>query len=139
MSKFTKEEIEAIFDTANEIENAINTRDFSNVFNALLVVLANGGQTVSKAVSKDDYMKMINTNIGAWWKMLDDFSAMDADAENALIEQFKRTDWYFNYGEGNGYYEGKESYEKTMRMVTDMGERGLELMEKYLAEHGIKP
>ena len=73
-----------------------------------------------------------------WREFLDDDEAEEKKAVDELIEQFKRTDWYFQRAEGNGYYEGRESFEKTMRMVNAMGREGRKLMEVYLAEHGIK-
>jgi hypothetical protein len=62
-----------------------------------------------------------------------------AALKGALLNQFKQTDWHYQRAEGNGYYEGRESYEKTMRMVNAMGDEGHKLMEVYLAESGIKP
>ena len=62
-----------------------------------------------------------------------------AALKGALLNQFKQTDWHYQRAEGNGYYEGRESYEKTMRMVNKMGDEGRKLMEAYLAESGIKP
>ena len=41
-----------------------------------------------------------------------------------LLAMFKQCDWYFNYAEGNAYYAGRESYEKTMRMVAAAGDEG---------------
>ena len=64
---------------------------------------------------------------------------MNETQRNELIDQFKRTDWYYDRGEGNGYYAGLESYQKTMRMVSAMGDEGRKLMEVYLAERGIQP
>jgi hypothetical protein len=64
---------------------------------------------------------------------------MSETQRDKLIDQFKRTDWYYNYAEGNAYYAGRESYEKTMRMVDAMGDEGQKLMEAYIAERGIKP
>lgn len=58
--------------------------------------------------------------------------------EEELLDQFKRTDWYYEYAEGNAHYAGRESYEKTMRMVRAMGDKGNQLMEEYLAKRGIK-
>lgn len=52
--------------------------------------------------------------------------------EQDLLIQFKRTDWDYNYAEGNAYYSGLESYQKTMRMVHALGERGEELLKEYL-------
>lgn len=64
---------------------------------------------------------------------------MSEEERMELQLQFKRTDWYFDRAEGNGYYEGRESYEKTMRMVNMAGDEGRKMMEVYLAERGIKP
>lgn len=137
--KFTHDEIEEILDLAYKIEESITSQDFSAVFNALLVVLANGGRMVAKIVPEEHYMHMIQNNLRCWREFLDDTDAEDKKKDDELIEQFKRTDWYYQRAEGNGYYEGKASFEKTMRMVKNMGEHGEELMENYLAEHGIKP
>ncbi len=64
---------------------------------------------------------------------------MNDTQRDALMAQFKRTDWYYERAEGNGYYDGRESYQQTMRMVNAMGDEGRKLMEMYLAERGIKP
>ena len=64
---------------------------------------------------------------------------MNDTQRDALMARFKQTDWYYNYAEGNAYYAGRESYEKTMRMVDAMGDEGRKLMEVYLAENGINP
>ncbi len=64
---------------------------------------------------------------------------MNDTQRDALMAQFKRTDWYYERAEGNGYYDGRESYQQTMRMVNAMGDDGRKLMEVYLAERGIKP
>ncbi|MCE2678826.1 MAG: hypothetical protein LW632_11915 [Burkholderiaceae bacterium] len=55
-----------------------------------------------------------------------------------LLAMFKQCDWYYNYAEGNAYYAGRESYEKTMRMVAAAGDEGRKLMEEYRAEHRIE-
>jgi len=61
------------------------------------------------------------------------------DAQRAeLLAMFKQCDWYYERAEGNGYYDGRESYQQTMRMVNSMGDEGRKLMEVYLAERGIK-
>ena len=56
-----------------------------------------------------------------------------------LLAMFKQCDWYYERAEGNGYYDGRESYQQTMRMVNAMGDEGRKLMEVYLAERGINP
>jgi hypothetical protein len=55
-----------------------------------------------------------------------------------LLAMFKQCDWHYERAEGNGYYDGRESYQQTMRMVNSMGDEGRKLMEVYLAERGIK-
>ena len=55
-----------------------------------------------------------------------------------LLAMFKQCDWYYERAEGNGYYDGRESYQQTMRMVNSMGDEGRKLMGVYLAERGIK-
>ena len=55
-----------------------------------------------------------------------------------LLAMFKQCDWYYERAEGNVYYDGRESYQQTMRMVNSMGDEGRKLMEVYLAERGIK-
>jgi hypothetical protein len=135
MSKFTDEEVGEVFELSRQIEKLLDSNDFNVALNALLLAVAKG---LNGRGSKDQHMEVVNSNLSNWMEILDEMSADHLAEEKALIEQFKQTDWYYQYGEGNGYLQGKESYEKTMRMVTEMGERGLELMEKYIAEHGIK-
>ena len=137
--KFTHEEIDDILSLAHKIEEVIEDQDFSTVFNALLVALANGGRVVAHDVPEPIYMHMVTNNMRCWREFLDDEEAEEKKAVDELTEQFKRTDWYYQRAEGNGYYEGRESYEKTMRMVNALGSEGRKLMEVYLAEHGIKP
>lgn len=134
MSKFTDEEVGEVFELTRQIEKLLDGNEFNIALNALLLAVAGG---LNGRGSKDKYMEMVNSNLSNWMKILDEMSTDHLTEEKALIEQFKQTDWYYQYGEGNGYLQGKESYEKTMRMVTKMGERGLELMEEYLAERGI--
>ena len=137
--KFTHDEIEEILGLAYKIEESITSQDFSTVFNALLVVLANGGLNVDKDVPEPIYMHMVANNLTAWREFLTDMEAQDQKQVDELFAQFKRTDWYYDRAEGNGYYEGKVSYDTTMQMVREMGDEGRKLMENYLAENGIKP
>ena len=55
-----------------------------------------------------------------------------------LLAQFEKCDWYYNYAEGNAYYDGRESYQKTMGMVNAAGEEGRKLLKEYRAEHRIQ-
>ena len=76
-SEFTSDEVQEIFDLAYNIEELITDQDFSVVFNALLVVLANGGRTVSGVTRQPVYMNMIVNNITQWWDYLDNLDKED--------------------------------------------------------------
>ena len=148
-TEFTEDEMNDIFDLAKRDEDVVNDNDFTIVFNALLLNLAGGGRLAADSVSKEVYTRIAFSNLDAWWNYQDELDAEQREQEmknaffakaqeGALLDQFKRTDWYYQRAEGNGYYEGRESYEKTMRMVKGMGSEGKRLLEVYLAEHGIK-
>lgn len=137
--KFTNEEIENILGMAHDIEGVIKDQDFSTAFNSLLVVLANGGLNVAKDVPEPIYMHMVANNLTAWREFLTDLEEREKKQVDELLAQFKRTDWYYDRAEGNGYYEGKVSYDTTMQMVREMGDEGRKLMETYLAENRINP
>jgi hypothetical protein len=146
-TEFTEDELNNIFSLARKIEDLLNDQDFETAFNALLLNIAGGGRQSS--VSRDDYTHMVVNNLDNWWdhQIELDMEQRETELKNALfveverralLAQFKQTDWHYQRAEGNGYYEGRESYEKTMRMVNAMGDEGLKLMEVYLAESGIK-
>jgi hypothetical protein len=81
MKIFTKEEVNEIFDLAYAIESMIDGQDFTTVFNALLVVLANGGRNTLSDVSQEVYLKMITSNIVNWSEFLDYIEREDQNAE----------------------------------------------------------
>jgi hypothetical protein len=160
-TEFTDDELNDIFALSKKIEDVVNDNDFTIVFNALLLNLAGGGRLAANTIAKEVYTQIAFSNLDAWWNYQDELDAEQREhelknaffkkseemknafflkaQEKALQEQFKRTDWHYQRAEGNGYYEGRESYEKTMRMVNAMGDEGHKLMEVYLAESGIKP
>ena len=146
-TEFTDDELTSIFDLAKKIEDLLNDQDFEVAFNALLLNIAGGGRQSS--VPRDVYTLMVCNNLDSWWdhQIELDMEQRETELKNALfieverralLAQFKQTDWHYQRAEGNGYYEGRESYEKTMRMVNAMGDEGRKLMEVYLAESGIK-
>jgi hypothetical protein len=82
-TEFTADEVQEIFELAHDIEELITDQDFSIVFNALLVVLANGGRTISGVARQPVYMHMVENNMMAWWEYLDESDKED-DANNGL-------------------------------------------------------
>jgi len=76
-SEFTSDEVQDIFELAHDIEELITDQDFSTVFNALLVVLANGGRTISGIQKQPVYMNMVVNNMTAWWEYLGELDKED--------------------------------------------------------------
>jgi hypothetical protein len=74
-AEFTDDEVRDIFDLAGKIEDIVDHKDYTTVFNALLLILASGGRNVAHTVSRDDYMHMVSHNIDGWWNYQDDMDA----------------------------------------------------------------